>query len=64
VQWCCDEETDDSCVGPSTSVKKNVTTPTGQPPSRHRLGPRDMSFEAKRFRHVAVAIPELAITAR
>jgi hypothetical protein len=27
----------------------------------HRLGPDDMAFEAKRFRHVAVAIPEVAI---
>jgi hypothetical protein len=32
------------------------------PSSWHRLGPRDMSFEAKRFRHVAVAIPELRIS--
>jgi hypothetical protein len=30
-------------------------------PSRHCLGPRDMPLEAKRFRHVAVAIPEVAI---
>ncbi len=30
-------------------------------PSWHRLGPGDMSFEAKRFRHVAVAIPIVAI---
>ena len=28
------------------------------PPSFHRLGPRDMPFEAKRSRHVAVAIPD------
>jgi hypothetical protein len=28
---------------------------------RHRLGPVDMAFEAKRFRHVAVAIPEVAV---
>ena len=27
----------------------------------HRLGPGDMSFEAKRSRHVAVAIPEVRI---
>src|ERR1700756_4681017 len=26
--------------------------------SWHRLSPRDMSFEAKRFRHVGVALPE------
>jgi hypothetical protein len=30
-------------------------------PSWHCLGPRDMSFEAKRSRHVAVAIPVFAI---
>jgi len=33
-----------------------------RPPSWHRLGPRDMSFEAKRSRHVAVAIPEVCIS--
>jgi class 3 adenylate cyclase len=27
----------------------------------HRLGPGDMALEAKRFRHVAVAIPEVAV---
>src|SRR5271163_4428166 len=27
----------------------------------HRLSPRDMALEAKRFRHVAVAIPEVRI---
>jgi hypothetical protein len=32
------------------------------PSSRHRLGPRDMSLEAKRSRHVAVAIPEIRIS--
>jgi hypothetical protein len=31
-------------------------------PSRHCLGPRDMPFEANRFRHVAVAIPKLRIS--
>ena len=31
------------------------------PRSWHRLGPVDMPFEAKRFRHVAVAIPIVAI---
>jgi hypothetical protein len=31
-------------------------------PLRHRLGPRDMSFEAKRSRHVAVAIPESCVS--
>jgi hypothetical protein len=30
-------------------------------PSRHRLGPGDMPLEAKRSRHVAVAIPEVAV---
>jgi hypothetical protein len=29
--------------------------------SWHRIGPRDMSFEAKGFRHVAVAVTELRI---
>jgi hypothetical protein len=33
-----------------------------RPWSRHRLGPSDMSFEAKRFRHVAVAIREVCIS--
>src|ERR1700758_2191577 len=33
----------------------------GCPPSWHRLGPRDMSFEAQRFSHVAEAIPGFAI---
>ena len=28
----------------------------------HRLGPGDVSFEAKRFRHVAVAIPQVRIS--
>jgi hypothetical protein len=32
------------------------------PLSWHRLGPRDMSLEAKRSRHVAVAIPEVRIS--
>ena len=27
--------------------------PPGCPASRHRVGPRDVPFEAKRFRHVA-----------
>jgi hypothetical protein len=27
----------------------------------HRLGPRDMPLVAKRFRHVAVAIPQLVV---
>jgi hypothetical protein len=31
-------------------------------PSRHRLGPRDMTLEAKGFRHVAVAIPEVLVS--
>ena len=31
------------------------------PPSWHRLGPLHMSFEAKRFRHGAVAIPIVAV---
>src|ERR1700756_4266904 len=30
--------------------------------SWHRLSPRDMSFEAKRFRHVAVAVPEVRVS--
>jgi hypothetical protein len=29
---------------------------------RHRLGPRDMSLEAKCFRHVAVAVPQVHIS--
>ena len=29
--------------------------------SWHRLGPVDMPFEAKRSRHTAVAIPEVAV---
>ena len=33
-----------------------------RPPSWHRLGPRDMSFEAKGSRHVAVAIPEVRVS--
>src|SRR5580693_3711685 len=33
-----------------------------RPPSWHRLGPRDMSFEAKRSRHIAVAVPELRVS--
>ena len=37
-----------------------VCLPT-RPPSWHRLGPRDMSFVAKRSRHVAVAVPIVAI---
>jgi len=32
-----------------------------RPPSWHRLGPRDMPLEAMRFRHVAVAIPEIGV---
>ena len=28
----------------------------------HRLGPGDMSLEAKRFRHVAIAIPEVRVS--
>jgi hypothetical protein len=32
-----------------------------RPPLWHRLGPRDMALEAKRSRHVAVAIPAFAI---
>ena len=32
------------------------------PPSWHCLGPGDMSLEAKRFRHVAVAIPEVRVS--
>ena len=35
--------------------------PPSRSPSWHRLGPRDMSFEAKRSCHVAVAIPEVAV---
>ena len=30
----------------------------------HRLGPRDMPLEAKRSRHVAVAIPEVRVGRR
>jgi hypothetical protein len=37
-----------------------VTAPT-QLPSLHRLGPRDMPVKLKRCRHVAVAIPIVAI---
>jgi hypothetical protein len=33
-----------------------------KPQSWHRLGPLHMSFEAKRFRHVAVVIPEVRIS--
>ena len=36
--------------------------PPNRPLSWHRLGPRDMPLEAKRFRHVAVAIPQLRIS--
>ena len=36
--------------------------PPNRPLSWHRLGPRDMSFEAKRFRHVAVAIPKVRVS--
>src|SRR5271157_3185415 len=36
--------------------------PPDLPPSGHGLGPRDMSFVAKRFRHVAVAIPEVRVS--
>ena len=32
------------------------------PLSWHCLGPRDMSLVAKRFRHVAVAIPEVRVS--
>jgi hypothetical protein len=43
---------------------KHVFPVTGpiQLPSRHRLGPRDMPFEAKCFRHVAVVIPEVRVS--
>ena len=43
---------------------KHVFPVTGpiQLPSRHRLGPRHMPFEAKCFRHVAVAIPQVHIS--
>ena len=30
-------------------------------PSRHRLGPRHVPLEAKRCRHGAIAIPEVAV---
>jgi hypothetical protein len=33
-----------------------------RPPSWHRLGPRDMPFETKGSRHVAVAIPEVPVS--
>jgi hypothetical protein len=33
-----------------------------RPPSWHRLGPLHVPLEAKRSRHVAVAIPQLHIT--
>ena len=49
-------------VEPSTSVNRNVTTPEGEPPSWHRLGPGDMPLEAKGFRHVAVTIPEIRVS--
>ena len=31
-------------------------------PLRHRLGPGDMSLEVGRFRHLAVAIPEVRVS--
>ena len=34
---------------------------TGYSPPSHRLGPRDMSFEAKRFRHRAVATHQVPV---
>src|SRR5271165_858033 len=45
------------------SVRNRLThsRDTGPPRSWHRLGPLDMPLEAKRFRHVAVAIPEVAV---
>ena len=42
-------------------VNRKVTPPTGQPPSWHRLGPRDMPFEAELCGHRAIAIPIVAI---
>ena len=46
-------------TGPAapTAINRGVELP----PSCHRLGPRDMALEAKRSRHVAVAIPVFAI---
>jgi hypothetical protein len=35
---------------------------TEQPLSWHRLGPLDMPLVAKRFRHVAVAVPEVRVS--
>jgi hypothetical protein len=43
-----------------TIVAPRAEAPT-EPVSRHRLGPRGMSFEAKRSRHVAVAISEIPV---
>ena len=42
-------------------VAPRAEVPT-QPPSWHHLGPRDMPLEAKRSRHVAVAIPEVRVS--
>src|ERR1700722_11587635 len=36
--------------------------PTDRPRLRQRLGPGDVSFEAKGFRHVAVAIPKAGVS--
>jgi acyl-CoA synthetase (AMP-forming)/AMP-acid ligase II len=46
---------------PENGLFRDGSKPRG-PPSRHRLGPRDMTLEAKRSRHVTVGIPKLRIT--
>jgi hypothetical protein len=43
------------------TARHKVSRSTERLPSRHRLGPGDMPLEAKRFRHVAVAVPEVAV---
>jgi hypothetical protein len=48
--------TSDSC-----SIPRRQGSPRVCPLSRHRIGPGDMTLEAKRFRHVAVAIPVFAV---
>jgi hypothetical protein len=45
-----------------SASRQGRTRTADRPPSWHRLGPRNMPLEAKRFRHVAVAIPQVCVS--
>ena|ERR1700682_5243475 len=54
----------DLAASPTSTSTPSPTCARGSedpPPSRHRLAPGDMSLEAKRCRHGAVAVPIVAV---